>query len=127
MGDRGNICVHFDKDKEVYLYTHWEGSEIKEILHRALSSEIGKNRWDDPAYLTRIIFCEMVGEKNFRGETGFGISTFICDNEYPILHIYPDDKKIREIKENGEILDEWSFQEFIARPQDAPESKSTGQ
>lgn len=79
MGDRGNIKVG-----KVYLYTHWGGSEITEILKSALIR--GKGRWNDEPYLTRIIFCEMIKD-DVMGDTGYGISTVICDNEYPILDV----------------------------------------
>ena len=98
MGDRGNIKVG-----KVYLYTHWSGSYIKEILKKALSRE---QRWNDESYLTRIIFCEML-EGDIDGETGFGISTEIVDNEYPILEV---DVENQEVKCNGNV---WSFEEFI--------------
>jgi hypothetical protein len=56
----------------VYLYTHWKGSELSEIVRRALASEAGRNRWNDAPYLTRIIFDELTrGEQG--GETGYGI------------------------------------------------------
>lgn len=65
----------------LYLYTHWGGYELPEVLAAA----IGKRwRWDDGAYLTRIIFCEMV-QGHEKEETGFGISTYAPDNEYPWL------------------------------------------
>lgn len=85
MGDRANIIViDDDRDAEnlrgVVLYTHWSGSEIKDTLKAALSK---RERWDDAAYLTRIIFCELVGPD--RGTTGYGISSFIGDNEHAYL------------------------------------------
>jgi len=102
MGDRGNIKVG-----KVYLYTHWGGSNLKTVLKKALSR---KQRWNDEAYLTRIIFCEMIieEEQGLNEETGFGISTKIQDNENPILEV---DVEHQEIKENGEIIN--SFEEFI--------------
>jgi hypothetical protein len=70
MGDRGNIIVKYNEDI-VYLYTHWGGSELYSILRRALGK---KERWGDHAYLTRIIFCEMVKD-DMEGTTGYGISS----------------------------------------------------
>jgi hypothetical protein len=82
MGDRGNIAIqNGTKKSRVYLYTHWNGSNIQAIARRALAK---KWRWSDEAYLTRIVFCELV--KGFEDdETGYGISTSICDNAHPIL------------------------------------------
>lgn len=75
MGDRGNIIVK-DANSEVYLYTHWTGSDLPDVLRAALKR--GKSRWNDGPYLARIIFCEMVkGEE--MDETGFGISSTLGD------------------------------------------------
>lgn len=82
MGDRGNICLH-DNGQTIYLYTHWRGSDLAEIAKAALVR--GKSRWDDPAYLYRVIFQELIGKDT--GLTGFGLSGGICDNEHPVIHI----------------------------------------
>lgn len=84
MGDRGNIKVG-----KVYLYTHWYGSNLKEMLVNALKR--GRDRWTDEAYLTRIIFCEMIKDEVLE-DTGYGISTEIQDNEHEILEV--DCKKL---------------------------------
>lgn len=76
MGDRRNIMFN-DGEGVIYLYTHWEGTKLPETLKFALLR--GEDRWDDPAYLCRIIFSEMIQE-NVMGNTGFGISTFICES-----------------------------------------------
>ena len=75
MGDRGNIIIK-DGESTVYLYTHWEGSRLNEILKSALKR--GKTRWEDGAYLARIIFCEMIGEDT-EELTGYGISSIMVD------------------------------------------------
>lgn len=94
MGDRGNIKVG-----KIYLYTHWDGSNLKKILKRVLKR---KQRWNDEPYLTRMIFSEMIKD-NVLGETEYGISTEIVDNDNEILNI---DCKKQEV--NG-----ISFDEFI--------------
>lgn len=99
----------------IFLYTHWNGYERKEILRNAL--ERGKGRWTDSSYLARIIFCEMV-QADVMGETGYGISTTLCDNSYPLLCVSIDDQKVREREASkdatGKILSEWTFEEFLA-------------
>ena len=95
IGNRGNIKVG-----GVYLYTHWGGSYIKEILRSALIR--GKNRWTDEGYLTRIIFCEMIKD-DVLGETGFGISTYELDNEHTILEVDCERQEVNGV----------SFQDFI--------------
>lgn len=89
MGDRANIAMQFDGGGQVWFYTHWCGTEMESTLREALNR--GRNRWDDPAYLSRIIFCEMIkmdGKDALDGLTGFGISTSEQDQNHP--HIYVD-------------------------------------
>ena len=103
MGDRGTIVVK-EGPGTIYLYTHWGGSELKTTLRRALGREA---RWDDPAYLTRIIFCEMV-KGHEADETGFGISTQPQDGEYNTLVVNTDSQTVTE--GDGEAV---PFREFV--------------
>ena len=91
MGDRGNIEIvqgvkRMNEDEvraldSVFLYTHWRGSQVAQILADAL--EKSGIRGGDPSYLTRIIFNELQGDD--RTTTGFGISVgHPDDNEYAI-------------------------------------------
>lgn len=97
MGDRANIVICEDGTR-IYLYTHWSGYEAPETLRKALAR---KQRWDDPAYLARIIFCEMV-KGSEADETGFGISTRQQDNEYPLLIVDMDKGEVRlEAQKDG--------------------------
>lgn len=119
MGDRGNIVIR-DRGGEVFFYTHWNGHKRKDVLRRALA----KNwRWDDGAYLARIIFCEMVkGQEN--EETGFGISTYICDNSYPLLIVDVDEQNVYERDpddDKGKRLSPvLSFEEFVKDGDESP-------
>lgn len=70
MGDRRNIVVEFDDNVSVALYTHWTGSSLPGALADALRR--GESRWDDPTYLTRIIFSEMI-QDDIMNTTGYGI------------------------------------------------------
>ena len=74
MGDRGVIQVnqsHFDQGIGVIsLYTHWGGGELPQVLARALARS--SDRWNDEAYLTRIIFNEMTKGREM-DSIGFGI------------------------------------------------------
>lgn len=83
MGDRANVYVHNGTSRGVYLYTHWAGSRLAEIVRTALASRDGRGRWDDVAYLTRIIARTM--GMGADGETGYGIAALPCDNEHPIV------------------------------------------
>ena len=115
MGDRGMIVVDNGYGgNQIGLYTHWFGSNLLNTLQKALQK--GKDRWDDPAYLARIIFCEMIAEDSTNdGLTGFGIfpidlNEFPCDligNRNPII-VRPEDKEI--------TIDETviSFENFVS-------------
>jgi hypothetical protein len=94
MGDRVNVKVVFNNNQAIYLYSHWGGYAMANIVREALAR---KQRWDDPPYLCRIIFCEMLrrGEKGVLSpekqieelgdETGFGIDVRECDPQNPTI------------------------------------------
>lgn len=103
MGDRAQVIVKSDKNK-VYLYSHWDGVGLIQIVQRAMSSERGRRRWDDGPYLARIIFSEMI-KNDIDGETGFGIWDDDCGGDFEI----EVDVKNKKIEYNG--LEE-SFAEF---------------
>lgn len=56
----------------VYLYTHNNAAFLVNIVHDALSMQ---QRWDDPDYLAKIIFCKMVPPEYWNNDFGFGIGT----------------------------------------------------
>ena len=82
MGDRANVEIK-DGDSSVFLYTHWNGTELPETVRAALKR--GKSRWDDPQYLARIVFCEMIKNASLTSETGFGISARVHDGEDRVI------------------------------------------
>jgi hypothetical protein len=91
------------KSTGIYFYSHWNGSDLPFVVQRALAR---KHRWDDGPYLARIIFCELVkGDES--SETGFGISTGICDNSHPVVTVDPGDQTVSF---NG---NSWSFESYI--------------
>jgi hypothetical protein len=118
MGDRGNIVVEEDKGKRVCFYAHWSGSELPHLLGKALRR---RQRWDDAPYLARIIFCMLIAGQEVDGETGFGISTEPCDNEWPLLVVDVPGQQVL-IEDDGRPdftyckfkgkRRQWSFEEF---------------
>lgn len=111
MGDRGNIAVHFHDGATVYLYTHWRGYQVEDILRTALRK---RWRWSDAPYLTRIIFEELVADNERGSETGYGIAPHLQDNEYPVLHVFPESRTVRIFdRADAEILEEFTFESFI--------------
>jgi hypothetical protein len=89
MGDRGNIVVR-GHGSEVFLYTHWHGYDVPELARRALAK---RWRWNDPQYLTRIVFDTMT-EGQSGEETGFGITSVLCDNGHPLFIVDCDKQQV---------------------------------
>jgi len=96
MGNRANIVILDKPDQAVFFYSHWGGEGLPDTLRRGLVK--GKDRWGD-TYLARIIFCEMVGDDH--GNLGYGISTFLTDNEHPLLVVDTDRQVIVEYPEDA--------------------------
>lgn len=107
MGERANICVIDEYQREIYLYSHFGGPDLAIVLKEALRR--GKNRWKDFPYLTRIIFSEMIQDEVME-ETGYGISTYQTDNEYNILCV---DVKNQKVSVGGSSF---MFYEYIGIP-----------
>jgi hypothetical protein len=108
MGDRANVKMIYGDGPEgecgpVYFYTHWGGSELPETVQTALRK---RWRWDDESYLARIIFCEVVGDGEWKHETGFGVSPYEYDLENPTVEVDCPNQMIRI---EGR---EWTFEEF---------------
>lgn len=83
IGDRGNLVVKGYDDRQVYLYSHWGGTNLPGTLSRALVA--GESRWNDEAYLARVIFAHMIEGRPVDDTTGYGISARLGDNEHAIL------------------------------------------
>ena len=104
MGDRGNIKVVEEQGGVIYLYSHWGGSGLSELVQVVLTR---RQRWKDESYLTRMFFSAMIdGEVN--GDTGYGISTYQTDENHPDVEVHIADQKI--------VIDSqaWTFEEFVA-------------
>ena len=91
MGCRGNIEIIQPKvgaesgEASIFFYTHWIGDMVCEVLADGLDK--GRSRWNDPDYLTRIIFNELQGDN--RDLTGFGIGiSGAGDAEFPVPTLY---------------------------------------
>lgn len=115
MGDRGNIkFIEELGSPSIFFYTHWSGYRLNEIIREGLIQ--GKGRWSDPPYLARIMFNALQGDD--RGETGFGISHAIGDNEHPVMVVDADQQKVYI---DGHATDDdpkyvMSFTDFVDSP-----------
>ena len=111
MGDRSNIKVTYEDGNSVFLYAHWDGKRNIDVVRDALQSG---QRVDDSAYFARIMFEKLI-DANRLGTTGYGISTFMPDNNYgnPIVHVqYPYKEwgampRITLEDEDGQVVDDW--------------------
>ena len=90
MGDRSNIVVVQPDESRIWLYGHWMGEDSIRIVRDVLSR---KERWGDSPYLARMFFSQMVAG-DLDSDTGYGISTTMCDNEYPIIVVNPSDQTV---------------------------------
>lgn len=111
MGDRANCVVkQRPAQPEVYLYTHWSGHELLCDVQTALNK---RWRWDDPNYLTRIIFDVMTAGQQGQ-ETGYGIGTEPDDNNHDYVVVDVPEQQVRlEDPDSREVKRTWSFQDFI--------------
>jgi hypothetical protein len=99
MGDRAQVKLLFEDNKELYFYTHWNGYVLPETVCNALIR--GKGRWDDHEYLARIIFSEMIQDE-ILDETGYGIGFWKHgDLGYPVIEVDMP-KNIMKIPDKGE-------------------------
>lgn len=121
MGDRRNVVVKFDQEKAVALYTHWSGSELPQTLARGLDA--GKGRWDDPTYLTRILFCNMIAapdspdlHADVFGELGYGIEPLTSPESSDYCESSPGYDLFVDVPARSVFLGEdvYSFEGFVS-------------
>jgi hypothetical protein len=126
MGDRANVVIrdsyrpNNNPREAVFLYSHWGGTDLPEIVREALAE--ARNRWNDESYLARMIFDRMIGDEQ-GDETGFGISTRLTDNEYDLIVLHGG--RLYQLTEKAyvqtgfELLDSCpsiAFEDYIAVP-----------
>jgi hypothetical protein len=105
MGDRGQVNI---VDENVWLYTHWDATNLPMAVHDAI---VKKWRWDDPEYLARIIFEEMIkGDEG--GETGYGIGSNKHGDVWRVVYVNCNTQTIKIVDHDDEVKWEGTFQEF---------------
>ncbi len=126
MGDRGNIAVVQSKDnkEQVWFYGHWSGHRMPAVLQHAIRE--GKDRWNDPSYFARIVFCRLIApDDRFYQTTSYGISTRLGDNEHLIMVADCAKQVVYVLQEeqldNGRVPSKmpipdsiWTFEEYSA-------------
>lgn len=107
MGDRAQVLV---EDEGVYLYSHWGGSQIEDMVRTALANE---QRWFDPEYLGRIIF-DVISSRASE-YTGAGIGTTPHGDIHTLVRVNCADQTV--VVEAGYDVDlateTYSFQSFV--------------
>ena len=108
MGCRAQVKI---VDTNVYLYTHWNGNTLADVLRRAIIR--GYERWDDPEYLARIIFCEMV-QDDINGTMGYGIGTTLNDDNEWLIAVSCKHQTVVV----AEMVATWSYihEKFVQMP-----------
>jgi len=104
MGTRGQVIVD-DGTDVVVLYQHWDGDNLPYKVANAMA---GRSRWDDPPYLARMIFEEMISLAPHK-ETGYGIQPKPAGDAAITVHLKVHDQVA---KLNDEKV--WTFEEFVA-------------
>ena len=89
MGDRSNIVIKQHDGNRVWLYGHWMGTDSINVVRDTLAQ---RERWNDAPYLARMLFDRMT--QGHTGSTGYGISTYMCDNEYPVIVLDPETQTV---------------------------------
>lgn len=74
----------------------------------------GQDRWDDEPYLARIIFSELIRD-DIEGETGYGISTYLTDYNFPsvVVDTMSQTVSIAIPGEENNPIEKWTFKEFV--------------
>jgi hypothetical protein len=117
--ERANVLVKDDADPGVFLYTHSGGRRLPVLVQLVLKK---KQRWDQASYLARMVFSAMV-LGSLKWDAGFGISSVLTDNNYPVIvldtstrtvsYISEDDAREKRTDRPGAS---WSFEDYIKAP-----------
>lgn len=95
----------------VYLYTHNDVKSLLTIVHNTLSLKV---RWDDPDYLSRMLFCEMIPEQFWSSNSGYGIGTQLYADVELLVSLDTVNQKITLSSGSHEFSNfSMSFEEFV--------------
>ncbi|NDC88402.1 MAG: hypothetical protein EB075_06300 [Bacteroidetes bacterium] len=93
MGDRNNIKITYSTGDSIYLYGHWIGNEIQDIVRDAMENS---GRVTDESYFARVLFSKMI-ESDIHGETGYGIAPYVVDHCYGNKMVHIDYRGVSEL------------------------------
>ena len=113
-----NAAAPKSEERPVVLYTHHGASTLMNDVMTAMEKI---ERWNDPAYLSRIIFCHMLcGDLSpLDGTLGYGILT---DNvgDARVEIVIDCDRQEVIIKELNRDNETYTFDEFVELTNDTP-------
>ncbi len=98
MGDRNNIKITYSTGDSVYLYGHWIGDQLREIVADEMGDRSG--RVCDESYFARILFCRMVtsgGLEDIHNTTGYGIAPYAVDQDASNTMVHIDYRGVSEL------------------------------
>jgi len=94
MSTRSQVkIISDDFNVPIYLYQHCDGYALYKIVKNAIVR--GKDRWNDPEYLARIIFSEMIKD-SIMDDIGYGIGTSEHGDIEYLVTVNIDNQTIKE-------------------------------
>jgi hypothetical protein len=99
MGTRAQVLVN-----GVYLYQNSDGDNLFKKVCLSVNRAIAAWRDNDPEYLARIIFCDMI-QGDERGTAGFGIGSEPFDDINFLVVVDIDEKTIKQYHNNDQTGD----------------------
>ena len=92
MGNRNSIKITYRTGDSIYLYGHWIGNDIHDIVKGALWSS---DRVTDESYFARVLFSRMI-QNDISSDTGFGIAPYVVDHDAGNMMVHIDYTKATE-------------------------------
>ena len=122
MGDRANFGIRQNDGNTIFVYGHWAGAGMLAKFANALGHGTVANRIpSDPAYGTRIIISQLIGE-SWKSDTGWGITVnTLSDNEHkvPVYDFVTDTVSLYDFDWKSNALTdrivEFSREDFIRK------------
>ena len=71
MGDRVNLGIKTSSNDTIFLYLHYGGSDVHEVLAKAISHAMLRD--NDESYFTRILVSRVI-DTDWDKQTGVGLS-----------------------------------------------------
>jgi hypothetical protein len=74
----------------VFMYQHYDGYNLFEDVCKSVLRAQKAGRMNDPEYMARMIFCDMVKD-DVEGSTGFGLGPEVHGDIEYLVHVIPTD------------------------------------